>query len=462
MPRFEFSQGSSNKFWEITLSGDEFTVCYGRIGTAGTTQHKVYPSADKAKAEYDKMIGKKTKKGYVEVASESSATPVVADPEAELVAAIHADPSNADNWLVYADILSAAGDPRGELIAGHFSGKRSAEDLAADQARLLETHEDAWLGKDLAKLKAEIEAAETYDEPFALTWQHGFIHTAKVGLDYGAAEEEVTNTPAQVRILMASPAARFLHRLEIGLDSGILDGEPSVTQSVTALCRSGKQPQMRELLIGNFHSEMTEVSWMTLGDETKVLPYLPNLEFLHIHGGYPAISTFTHPKLKRLFIETGGLPENALKALATINCPQLENLDVWLGDDGYGGVGEGKGPLLRPLLSNPNLPKVTHLGLKNASIQNEVVQELVGSKLLKQLKTLDLSMGCMNDDGARILFNFAEPFSHLERIDISDNFITEAVGAELRATYGDKMVFGSQKTGSEYNGEVHYYCSVGE
>ena len=32
MPRYEFSDGKSNKFWQIELSGNSFTTTYGRIG----------------------------------------------------------------------------------------------------------------------------------------------------------------------------------------------------------------------------------------------------------------------------------------------------------------------------------------------------------------------------------------------------------------------------------------------
>ena len=40
MRTFEFSEGTSNKFWNITLSGKTFTVNFGKIGTAGQTQIK--------------------------------------------------------------------------------------------------------------------------------------------------------------------------------------------------------------------------------------------------------------------------------------------------------------------------------------------------------------------------------------------------------------------------------------
>jgi predicted DNA-binding WGR domain protein len=64
MPRYEFSEGSSNKFWEINLSGKSFTTTYGKIGTSGQTTIKQWKSEAEAKKEYDKLVAEKVKKGY--------------------------------------------------------------------------------------------------------------------------------------------------------------------------------------------------------------------------------------------------------------------------------------------------------------------------------------------------------------------------------------------------------------
>jgi DNA ligase-1 len=65
--RFEFSEGNSNKFWEISVQGKEMTVHFGRIGTAGQTKTKEFADANAAQKEADKLIAEKTEKGYEEV-----------------------------------------------------------------------------------------------------------------------------------------------------------------------------------------------------------------------------------------------------------------------------------------------------------------------------------------------------------------------------------------------------------
>lgn len=64
--RFEFVEGKSSKFWEISRSGCEVTVRYGRIGSAGTSSAKTFADAQAAERHAEKLIAEKTDKGYVE------------------------------------------------------------------------------------------------------------------------------------------------------------------------------------------------------------------------------------------------------------------------------------------------------------------------------------------------------------------------------------------------------------
>ncbi len=99
---FQFSEGSSNKFWSIELRDQSFIVHYGKIGTNGQAQEKTFATADAAKKEHDKLIAEKTKKGYVEVqvgeASKSRPVPVKKEPPAaepatkELTALVSSEP----------------------------------------------------------------------------------------------------------------------------------------------------------------------------------------------------------------------------------------------------------------------------------------------------------------------------------------------------------------------------------
>ena len=74
MRSFTFSEGTSNKFWNIDLQGKKFTVTFGKVGTNGQTQVKAFDDDAAAKKEHDKLVAEKLKKGY----TETTAAPVPA------------------------------------------------------------------------------------------------------------------------------------------------------------------------------------------------------------------------------------------------------------------------------------------------------------------------------------------------------------------------------------------------
>ena len=75
MRRFELVEGTSSKFWEIELTGTNFKVRFGRIGTNGQTQDKAFETEAKARTEHDKLVAEKVKKGYAEVGASQSTMP---------------------------------------------------------------------------------------------------------------------------------------------------------------------------------------------------------------------------------------------------------------------------------------------------------------------------------------------------------------------------------------------------
>jgi DNA ligase-1 len=65
--RFEFVGGGSDKFWEISVTGSQVSVRFGRNGTGGQAETKSFPDATAAHKHALKKIEEKVRKGYVEV-----------------------------------------------------------------------------------------------------------------------------------------------------------------------------------------------------------------------------------------------------------------------------------------------------------------------------------------------------------------------------------------------------------
>ncbi|AVV49073.1 WGR domain-containing protein [Leptospira santarosai] len=67
-----FKDDKSDKFWNIEVSENSFTVTYGKTGTAGQTQTKTFDNEEKCLKEAGKLLSEKLKKGYVEVGIEKN------------------------------------------------------------------------------------------------------------------------------------------------------------------------------------------------------------------------------------------------------------------------------------------------------------------------------------------------------------------------------------------------------
>jgi DNA ligase-1 len=66
--RFEFSEGNSHKFWQISTRGPEVTVRFGRIGTRGQEQVQSFADAAAAARHLERLVRQKLGKGYRQVA----------------------------------------------------------------------------------------------------------------------------------------------------------------------------------------------------------------------------------------------------------------------------------------------------------------------------------------------------------------------------------------------------------
>ena len=456
MPRYELVDGSSAKFWEINLNGDSFDVCYGRIGTAGTSSTKVFDSPEKAEAEYNKMIKSKTKKGYSCVGETNS--PAAKEATLEVEQDLYNNPNSEDAWEAYGQYLESQGDVRAELIALELSG-------GSDRINeYYEKYRDEWLGEALVKAvnklkKFEEEIYEGLDSVFKLSWKYGHIVSARVASDYEIAyEENCPSVTELLRLVINSPAAKFIQEITIGCID--FEGENYYDQAVLAISKSGKVPSLRKLHIGDFDSEECEISWSEIRDVSKLYPVFPNLEELILHGGEIQLGKLKHDKLKKLTLESGGLPGEAVKSVVSGELPELEDLEIWFGTDEYGGTGTIE--MLKPLLDGQSYPKLKRLGLQNSEFENEIAREVSTSEILKRVEVLDLSMGTMTDEGAQHILDNSANFKHLKSLNLDENFISDEICSKLRAALSGIVSVNEQEEPDIDGDDVYLYVSVSE
>ena len=277
MPRYEFSEGSSNKFWEIALEGKAFTTTWGRLGTAGQSKTKTFGSEAQAEEEYEKLIAEKVSKGYVEKGGaadgggdgDAPARAGAGSRNPELEQAILADPDDEAAYLVYADWLQSQGDPRGELIT------LSAQAAKTNDRKLKSAADELFAGNEAHFLGPLAEHRKTFDgkDSDTMTWRWGFIQSLRVAFDHYSNEELEIDLGEVLATFLAHPSCRFLTEVVVGINRQDPDQE---YQGILDALAKRPPPALRSLFVGDFeYPDETEISWTNLGDFSKLWPEAP-------------------------------------------------------------------------------------------------------------------------------------------------------------------------------------------
>jgi uncharacterized protein (TIGR02996 family) len=485
--RYEFAEGTSNKFWEITLSDKSFTCKFGKIGANGQTTIKSFGSSADAKKEYDKIVAEKVKKGYQLVGGKPAKAPPAgktakapakgkeakAEPAAggkrdarnpELEKAIVANPNDREAWTVYADWLIEQGDPRGELISLQLGNKEG------QAKKLIAEHEDYFLGplaahqvvydeggnnggSHLRTSAQEKEWQKVHTQAFL--WRNGFIHRCRLSKDdYQSGPGFDGKLSDVLEEVLKHPSGRFI--VEFAFMS---NGDPNESdlQSLIDVLAKKAPPTTRKLTFGD---NVDQISWHHTGDLGKLWKAVPNLRVFEIESGEFEVGKMNAPNLERAIFITGGMTSSCAKNIATAVMPKIKHLELYYGTDDYGCDCTVK--QVKPLLDRTDLAKLEYLGIKNSEFADEIAGALAGAKVLKGLKTLDLSMGTMTDEGAAALAAAKDSLAHLQVLDLTRNYLTKKGIALVKGICAKVITDRQEKSDDEGDGEVYRYAQIRE
>lgn len=229
------------------------------------------------------------------------------------------------------------------------------------------------------------------------------------------------------------------------------------------LAARDRLPALRALFLGDMTSEEAEISWITQADVSPVggLPRPGGVR----GAGQPGLKfpALRHDALRALALESGGLPVDVVRGVGASELPALEHLDLWLGTSWYGADSETAD--LAPILSGDRFPNLRHLALRNSEIQDEVAAAVASAPVVARLDVLDLSMGTLGDEGAAALLG-GQPLTHLKKLDLHHNYLSEPVRQRLTETLVTAGVeIDLDPDGAEEyedEGIVERYVSVGE
>jgi hypothetical protein len=271
---------------------------------------------------------------------------------------------------------------------------------------------------------------------------------------------------AEAGITLSDQFAKLLADPQIGQLEALIIGqweeahEAGIQTFIDALvANASRLPRLSALFVGEMTYEDCEISWIIQGNYSSLWGCFPRLALFRVRGGSElSLGEIRQESLKELVIETGGLPSSIINEVITADLPNLEKLELWLGDDAYGW--EDDPLVVLPLLESTNFPKLKVLGLRDSMAADEIAAMVADSPLLEQLEELDLSLGTIGNEGARALLN--TPWvKKLKRLNLSHHYISDAVAGELKQL-GIELDLSDKQEEDEDDGESYRYVAVSE
>ncbi|MFT3697752.1 MAG: hypothetical protein QM831_31725 [Kofleriaceae bacterium] len=435
MDRQRFESG--DKFWEIWAADGQVYTHFGKLGGSGQTKLKATSDPD---SEIAAMIAKKAKEGFAPATAAKAATPVVKKAKKsgsaldQHLAEVTDDPKSA---LVLADWLQEQGNPWGEVIALQVGGKNSAAD------KLLKKK-----GKEILPALA--------DKATVVTWKNGFVETVQFNSDATSAA-----VIAAAKAFLASPIAaridwiRFSpvrEKFKTWIDWGQSTDQVVAPYDLAKLAKL-VPAHVTKLGFGGWlpAAAAAYTQFPDLKDIAKQFPQLTELELVGTASSKLA-STTKLANLTALTIRFAQAETSQLEAIADSKWTELTSLEVGLGGNvhtildelypaerrsqypkSFAGsdferLGRGREKAdtdvrredLERLLGGA-YPKLTHFGLESSVLNTELLRPLWTSKLLKQVKTLNLASTQLGDEDAPAIIKQAKKLEHLEAIDLRRN-----------------------------------------
>lgn len=373
--RYEGVERGKRRFYEIAVEGFMVVTTSGLLESTRkpTKTTDEWASADDAKRAVELFIAQKVNAGFKEVTTPKAKK--AAPPKLDFDRAILANRDDPAPWLVYADALQAAGDPRGELIVVQEARARAPKDKALVKAedKLLDAHYRAFVGDALLDCLEE--------RTVEVTWKNGFFDTASVREPFDGGWEDEPADPPTTLTVFDSPSARFLDALTIESRHA-----PAFQELTARIADAPQRPPLR-----SFTLKSKGASRPGTVDAERLLAAFPELRTLSLDAIVERLAPT--PKLRELTL-------------------QVATTDT-----------------LTPLLADANLE---HLGVRHLEGADAFVERLVKSPLYPRLTSLALFSGDLTPLGAARLAKAKRP-KKLIALEVGGNRLDKRAIALLAA-----------------------------
>lgn len=275
----------------------------------------------------------------------------------------------------------------------------------------------------------------------------------KVSLDFDQEDEGLKSIDL-LKSFLEDPNAPKVKALTIG------NWEEAFDESCDALIellveKSSVLKSLKALFIGDMTYEECEISWITQGSYEPIAKAFPELEELQVRGSNElSLANISHNKLKKLVVESGGLPSEVIDQILKSSLPEIEHLELWLGTDNYGFDGDWS--TIEPILETSKFPKLKYLGLRDSELTDDIAKNIANHPILDQIEVLDLSLGILSDEGAKALLE-SDKVKSLKKLDLHFHYLSEEMMKKISDLPIETDVSDQQDMDDEYR-----YIAVSE
>ena len=305
----------------------------------------------------------------------------------------------------------------------------SRKQLKATEKKVFKEHQREWLG-DLAMyfLDDAGPKLEYHNCTYQYTFARGFLDSLTVG----ALLPEFSRVLKQPRhaamlrrlVIREAPRGWDFEEEEAYADS---DWDEDSVPGLVALA-GAKFTNLRHFELSEHDSKQEYASCHLSGEGIEnLVKNMPNLEVLHLEAHDVDAQKLFKVKLPRLrsmsVHHIHGYPLEVLAKNKSLE--NLESISFWphaMEYDADGAYISFEG--FKALCRSKNLPQLRHIELNCSDIGNEGLAEFVKSPFAKQVKTLDLTYGRINDEAADILAG--ADLGNLEMLVLTGNYLTQA------------------------------------
>ena len=381
-------QRGEDRFWTIDRKSLSITVSFGKVGGKPQTRKTVSKREATARQLYQRMIRDKLRDGYVETTPPPA--PLAATGKA-LESALVENPDDVAAHMALADWLSEQPEPtlqtRGEFIRVQLAlenpklpaGERNK--LQKREKLLRKTCERDWLGQRMCDYLFDGGG----DDLFV-----SYMGTRDIPREYHRGWLSRLTAPVLTQglatVLADAPCLRLLRELNVEFTTDFGD-------IFAPFAKSTNLSNVRRLKIEAFDPE---------GQASDLIASLPRIEEIYLLGvGVEPGPLFALRNLENLrVLHMVEANHYSIRELA-VN-PSLKRLEELVLSPP--GLQEDEEPHLRlasvrALLRSKLLPSLRTLALHRSDMGDAGCREVADSGVLARLTTLDLTLGCVTDEG---------------------------------------------------------------